>query len=319
MRRTLVIPGLLGALHAKAPRLDALARLAAFGSEEHLPHDLDRAVATAAGLPAQAPMAPLAALGAGLDPGTSYVLRADPVSLVAGRDDVLLTGRVDDLDASEAATLVAALTAHFADDGIVFHAPRPDAWFVAATQGIPVETTPLDSVTGAIQPYLPQGPHAKTWRRWLSEMQMLLHAHPVNATRESAGRAPLTGIWISAGGTLARDVSLALGEVSATAHPAGDVARGLAQLAGQSAHVPPATFDKLEGVDALVVLAPVTDAERAACVAQEWLDPAVAALTRGDLDELVVLGNGGGMTQRWSARAPSLFARLRAHLRGTGA
>lgn len=319
MRRSLVVPGLLGALPANAPGTHALARLAAFGRAEALAHDLDRAVATLAGLPADAAIAPLAALGAGLDPGTSYVLRADPVSLVAGRDDVLLTGRVDDLAADEAEALVATLTAQFAGDGLAFHAPRPDAWFVSATAGVPVDTTPLDRVTGAIQPFLPQGPHAKTWRRWLSEMQMILHAHPVNAMRESAGRAPLTGIWISQGGTLARDVTPAPGDVRATARPAGDVARGLALLAGKAAMHPPESFGELAGDDALVVLDPVTDGEGAARLARAWLDPAVAALTRGDLDELIVLGSGGGHTQRWSARTPSLFARLRARLRGTGA
>ena len=127
MRVTLVVPGLAAAAKASRAVPGALARLAAFGHVQALPPDLDRAVVACAGLPPDTAIAPLAALGAGFDPGTSHVLRADPVTLVAGRDDVLLAGRVTDLDRDEAAALAATLAAHFASDAVAFHVPRPDA------------------------------------------------------------------------------------------------------------------------------------------------------------------------------------------------
>ncbi len=68
----------------------------------------------------------------GVDPGDAYWVAADPVTLVAGRDDVHLAGMVRDLGADEAARLTATLNAHFAADGMAFVAPRPDAWFVRA-------------------------------------------------------------------------------------------------------------------------------------------------------------------------------------------
>jgi DHH family len=148
--------------------------------------------------------APLAALGAGLDPGASFVLRADPVSLIAGRDDVALAARIDDLDAAEAAALVATLNAHFAGDGLAFHAPRSDAWFVLVGAAPKLTTTPLAAVRGAIYPFLPGDSDAPQWRRWMSEMQMLLYEHPVNAAREARGRVPVTGIWIADGGRVRR-------------------------------------------------------------------------------------------------------------------
>jgi len=317
MRVTLVVPGLAAAAHASAQGLSALARIAAFAHVETVAGDLDRALAAAAGLGADASMAPIAAVGAGFDPGTAYVLRADPVALVAGRDDVLLAGRVDDLDRDEANALCDTLGAHFAGDGLAFHVPRPDAWFVTARASVPVDSTPLAAIAGPIQPFLPQGLHGRTWRRWLSEMQMLLHDHAVNAKREARGRMPVTGIWIASGGTLPHDAPSGIAQVYATTHAEGDAARGLAALARKPARALPDGFAALGGDDALVVLDPLGGGDSIARLARDWLDPAAAALVRGALDALVVLGDGGASVQRWSATPPSLLARVRAKLRGT--
>lgn len=325
MHCTLVVPGLAAALTRHAPELGALARLAVLGRMQRPALALDRILIAATGFPAPYAPAPIAALGAGFDPAGDYVLRADPVTLITGRDDVLLAGRVDDLDRGEAAAFCTTLAAHFAADGLVFHTPRADAWFVTATASVPVETTPLSAIAGPLHPYLPHGANGNTWRRWLSEMQMLLHEHPVNAAREAAGRQPVTGIWIADGGVLPapleagqpRSGAAAPARVPplyATRYAAGDVARGLARLASAPVYALPDTFAALRGSDALVVLDPVATGETIGRLVQAWLDPAVAALERGALDELVVLGDGAGDLQRWSARRPSLVTRLRARL-----
>lgn len=336
MRATLVVPGLAAAAHARARGVGALARIAAFAQVQSSANDLERTLAAAAGLDANAAIAPIAALGAGFDPGARYVLRADPVAFVAGRDNVLLAGRVDDLDRDQAHALRETLAAHFAGDGVDFHVPRPDAWFATAQTHVPVDTTALGAIVGPIQPFLPHGPQGSTWRRWLSEMQMLLHDHAVNAAREAQGRLPVTGIWIASGGTLPRMVPASATTVYATARSDGDVARGLAALAQRPARALPERFAALlddaalrggaarrdAGPDSqavLVVLDPIdaADVDAAARLARDWLDPAVEALRRGALDTLVVLGDGGGTVQRWAVTPPSLLARLRAKLRGT--
>ena len=143
---------------------------------------------------------------------------------------------------------------------------------------MPVDTTPLAAITGSMQPFLPHGVNGKTWRRWLSEMQMLLHGHAVNAAREARGRMPVTGIWIAGGGTLARDPVAALPRVHATPRAEGDVARGAARLAGVPAADLPDGFANLGGPDALVVLPPVDTDEALAHTARAWLDQVTATL-----------------------------------------
>lgn len=274
------------ALPAEAP---AMARLSWYATNQPLSRrDPDAMLLDAAGAPAGTPVAPLAALGAGFDPADAYVLRADPVTLVAGRDDVMLAGRVDDLAAEDAAAIVRTLGAHFAADGLAFHAARPDAWFVTARERVPVDADTLEPEE-PIQPHLPRGDHASTWRRWLSEMQMLLHDHAVNASREAAGKAPVTGIWISGGGVAPRSLDVHA-SIEAPAGRAGDVARGLASMATPA-----------NGADAIAIASNEGDALRR-------IAEALAALEGGTLAELVVVANG----TRLRATRPSWWRRMRA-------
>ena len=313
MRLTLAVPDLLaldrGAL-ASAPALSTLAHYAP--KPDTRSGTLDTFLLAAA--PDAEPMAaaPLAALGAGLDPGESYVLRADPVSLVAGRNDVALAARIDDLSADETGMLIATLNAHFGRDGLAFHAPRPDAWFVLTDTTPDITTTPLAVVRGAIYRWLPAGGDAARWRRWLSEMQMLLHDHAANAAREARGRVPVTGVWISDGGRLARTPQES--DVATFAPPgaAGDVARGLARARGGAAGATPERFAALPPGNRAIVAVECADSATVAQLQSNWLGPAVAALERGDLDSLSLLADGHGIAAAWHASRPGWRMRMSA-------
>lgn len=284
-------------------RTPALARIASYGRRDDI-DDPDVAVGQMLGAAGSAP-APLAALGAGLDAGGKYVLRADPVTFVAGRDDVLLAGRVDDLAPADAAALLTTLNGHFASDGVTFHAPRVDAWFATASDHVPVETDVLRP-NEAIGPHLPRGAHAASWRRWLSEMQMLLHEHPVNERREAAGLAPATGIWLSHGGTLPHTRPSPEVAIHASASRAGDVAIGIARLANVKVSEPPTNFAGLPlATHAFVALAQFDDA-----TTPGWLSPALSALERGAIDELTIVA-AGSRSCRYRATRPSWWRRLR--------
>ena len=309
MRVTLAVPKLLAVERSALAGVPALARLDRYaGPFIAEPRGFDAALLVAAGQSRDAPTAPLAALGAGFDPGDALVLRADPVTLIAGRDDVLLAGRVDDLDAADATSMIATLNHHFAADGLAFHAPRPDAWFVTTSVAAPSITTELSEVSGPIHAHLPRGEHAKAWRQWLSEIQMLLHEHPVNVAREAAGRAPVTGLWLAGSGVRTNSRAPVAATMFAAPGLSGDVARGLAD-----AQSLPADFAGLPAVDhAIVVLPAVTDVPAMSALAAAWIDPAVRSLERRALSSLALVADGTGGAFTWQAPAPSWWQRLRA-------
>ena len=312
MRLVLAVPDLLTHDRGALASLSSLARLAHFSGAPVLRQGaLDEFLVT----PATTATAALAALGAGYDPGAKYVLRADPVSLVAGRNDVVLSARIDDLDAADAEALLATLNAHFGGDRLVFHAPRSDAWFVEAETAPDLSTTPLPAVRGAIYPHLPSGSDGPQWRRWLSEMQMLLHEHPVNASRAARGCVPVTGIWISGGGRLADVAPTQSAHTLATKGPAGDVARGVARRRGMHAAEPPSKFSALQRDAHVIVVLPPADRGKVGELDRDWLVPAVAALGRGRLDGLTLLADGLGVAAAWHAERPAWTRRASARAR----
>jgi hypothetical protein len=315
MRLTLAVPDLLALDRAALAATPSLTRLAHYaGPPVTRRGTLDALLVAQWASSETAAIAPLAALGAGFDPGASCVLRADPVSLVAGRTDVVLAARIDDLDGDETCALLATLNAHFSGDGLTFHAPRPDAWFVLADVAPELATTPLSVVRGAIFPWLPTGRDAGRWRRWLSEMQMLLHEHPVNFAREAVGKVPVTGLWISDGGRLAEGIPVPTTAMYAIHAAVGDVARGVALRCGTTAFAPPPDFAALSmQVPATVVLDRVSTAN-ASALQSNWLSPAVAALERGALASLSLLVDGQGLAAAWNAQRPNWHRRAMAKL-----
>lgn len=127
------------------------------------------------------PVAPHAFAGEGYDPGAGYWLCADPVHVEVGRTGAVVTpaGALG-ITREEALALCGALNAHFAP-ALTFTATHPGRWYVSAAQDF--------AAAGA------------TGRRAVeTELQMLLHAHPVNAAREETGLPTVNSVAFSGGG-----------------------------------------------------------------------------------------------------------------------
>lgn len=147
-----------------------------------------------------AAIAPLRATADGLDAREGYWLCADPVHLEMQPSRVLLYPEVN-CTADEAQTLCAALNAHFEANGLRFHAPHPARWYVQCATEQALHTISLDEAAWQDAKTLPpQGRDALRWRKILTEVQMLLHAHPLNQQRATAGRHPLNSLWLWGGG-----------------------------------------------------------------------------------------------------------------------
>ena len=89
------------------------------------------------------------------------------------------------------------------------------------------------------------------FKRWLNEVQMFLHAHPVNQAREAKGLSPVNSLWLGGGGCASKHEAefsgvwsnqpLAIGlarSARVPQHPeAADLATVLAHAATDSHHL----------------------------------------------------------------------------------
>lgn len=308
----LVLPGLLGpvadadAVASLAPRLPALERIlararirgdGAAGGEGSV----------CAAFAIDGPPWPVAALSRlGEDDGAAagddgWWLRVDPVHLRVDTDHARLFGpQVLALTAAEAGALVARLNDQLGDDPAI-EAPAPGRWYLRLGHAPALDTWPLPVVAGRnVNPFLPAGADAPSWRGWLTEIQMLLHDAPVNAEREAAGRLPANSVWPWGGGARPRTAT-----APARVIAADPLTRGLARLAGAAAVADADGAALREGPAGTTLVAdfgarePLVHGEidawleAVARLEHTWLAPALAALRAGRLQRLELEAGDG--------------------------
>jgi hypothetical protein len=290
-------PGLAALPDEVLARSRALAQLAALAQHQVDTAGLEHALVDAIGI--ATPAATLMAHGAGLDATARDWLVADPVTLVAGIDDVLLAARVDDLSGDESASLAARLSAHFAGDGLAFVAAHPARWYVRLATPARIAALPTGAAVrrtlGALRV---EGDDARRFARHANEIQMLLHAAPENEAREARGLAPCNGLWLwNTAARQAEHVPLRIAALAATG-AAGDLARGLALVTQGSARDIDANAASLAaaivagGATHVVVALPDVVAPAFASIDAQCLAPAVDALLGGRAGRLTLVADG---------------------------
>ncbi|MGH8124877.1 MAG: phosphoglycerate mutase [Rhodanobacteraceae bacterium] len=179
----------------------------------------------------------------------------------------LMACPVDDVSATEAAALAAVLRPTFGDAGVPLAVDTPSAWCVRLERGTPLGgfTDPVGALGTSLLDCLPTAEAGRKWRHLFNEVQIALHAHPVNAARAAAGKRPINALWFWGAGSLPESVGSELRCIASN----DDVLRGLAKLAGAACVEP--LPDALEaahgGRDALLDL----DAAGSAAALAEWL------------------------------------------------
>ncbi|MFP5409581.1 MAG: hypothetical protein ACLGG6_01280 [Gammaproteobacteria bacterium] len=204
-----IVPHLFPAGHlletaAHDLRLPALETLLARGILQDAPAEgLEAALCEALGIARQKdwPIAPLTLAAEGAAPGEAWWLRADPVHLRVMRDRIVLAGsEALALSREEADALAAAISQHFGAE-LTPQVHHPQRWYLRYADAPDLITTPLAVAIGRdIDPLLPLGADAMTFRSRLNELQMLLHDHPVNAAREARGEPAVNSLWLWGGG-----------------------------------------------------------------------------------------------------------------------
>ena len=107
------------------------------------------------------------------------------------------------LSAEESRALCEAADAHMREDGLRVHFVDAARWLFTCNQAVEVLTErPEWIVSELLRPNLPRGRDARLVERWMNELQMLLHAHPVNIAREERGLPPVNLVWLWGFGAL---------------------------------------------------------------------------------------------------------------------
>ncbi|MCE1182978.1 MAG: hypothetical protein LWW81_11865 [Rhodocyclales bacterium] len=167
-------------------------------------------------------------------------LCADPVHLRFHHERVILADAgAFELSDDEAAALVAALNAEFADIG-QFHAATARRWYIKLNLAVDHLAAPISAVAGKRIPGEPIG-QKQPLTRLLNEIQMFLHNHPVNQQRERAGHPAVNSVWFWGGGSLPS----VQGQDFSAVWSSDPLALGLARAAHIASQPSPASLTQL--------------------------------------------------------------------------
>lgn len=133
-----------------------------------------------------------------------YWLCADPVHLTVDRNELVLQQQSQlQLTLPESLALFAALESHFAPEDLQLMHVDTGRWCVASRRRPHLVTSDLELVEGRdVNDVLPSGQDAAIWQRYITEAQMILHDHPVNAAREDRGEPAVNSVWLWGGGVV---------------------------------------------------------------------------------------------------------------------
>jgi hypothetical protein len=145
------------------------------------------------------PWAAHAAAADGIDTGPLAWGLLSPVHWQLGREHLTMGDpQALGLDADTSRAYLEALRPLFESEGWRCEWGAPTRWYVAHASLAALPTASLDRVIGRNPDlWMPAHPGTRALQRLLSEVQMLLHGHPLNEAREAAGREPLNSVWLS--------------------------------------------------------------------------------------------------------------------------
>lgn len=231
-------------------------------------------------------------------------LCADPVHLRLMRDHILLgDAHVFELDEHEAHSLIEGLNDHFRDR-IEFIFATADRWYARLTHGDRLESgEPLDALLSRpVDVEIGGSRSADGLAPLLTEIQMYLHAHPVNQAREARGVEPINSLWFWGHGTTTRvrapaDRMLGDGLIGAAlARAAGMPCEPLDERVTPLAAPDEATLICIESTHALARYGQIDSLrERLRALESLVFAPLLDALRRGRLDalDIEILGEDG--------------------------
>ena len=109
--------------------------------------------------------------------------------------------------------LCEAAHTHLAQDNITFQFVNAITWLIELPTQLDVITErPNWIISEALRQNFPRGSDARKLERWMNELQMLLHAHPVNEARAAVRLPTINVVWMWGFGNHPRPGGEGLGE-----------------------------------------------------------------------------------------------------------
>lgn len=234
-------------------------------------------------------------LGAQAAQGHWFILQ--PAHVQISRTHMLLTDlRSLQLNEADSRGLYELARPYFEEVGKTLLHGAPGLWFLRADDWAGLSTASPDATTTqSMTDWLPEGDHARDFRRLQNEVQMLWHEHPVNEARQARGLQPINACWLWGGA----GPSSAQGSVA--------VADGTRWMATLAAATQPSA-QQLIGQPGPVMLAGLISPAQAGDWAdwlarmqqleQGWFAPLLAALKDGRVTSIkLVLSHRYGWTE----------------------
>ncbi len=248
------------------------------------------------------PEGQLGTLPAGVAQFRNDVMLATPVHLQAGMDHVRLPADgLLQLTAEELDSLAASFDPALGRErGLSLRTVGGSGLLLAGLPlGQVVTADPARWLGADLRQALPRGADAPRVRALAGEIELWLHEHPLNVLRRRRRERPVSALWLWGGGTAVRPDAAPLARGVAqrdlllavlTRDPA---ALALARLAGLAAA--PSDAPQLlrqPHTRSIAVLALSDYGQRGlAAFEHDWLQPARAALRRGELQALRLMAN----------------------------
>jgi hypothetical protein len=266
------------------------------------------------------PLAAIAAQSAFSPGGEEAWIFADPVHLEPRPERMtVLPAEALALTELEANALVSDLDSHFFPGGRRVRAFQRTRWLVNAPAPIRLNTAALDLLEpDSAAPGMLSGPDAVPWNAFLTELQMLLHAHPVNAARAARGEPTVNSLHFWGGGVAPAlapiDHGFAGGDALATA-----LARAAGLVIAATSGTLLASLAPRREASALVV-PDAEDSDPIATLDREWLGPMLEALADKRIDRIVLVAGGAdGLLEHTLRRSAFWLFWKRPHSPGTHA
>jgi hypothetical protein len=138
-------------------------------------------------------------LAAEAEQGHWFMLQ--PAYVQISRTHFLLTDlRGLQLSEADSRALYEVARPYFDDIGKPLLHGAPGLWFVRADEWASLSTASPDAATTqSMGDWLPEGDHARAFRKLQNEIQMLWHEHPINEARQARGLQPVNSCWLWGG------------------------------------------------------------------------------------------------------------------------